>query len=295
MKFQVKQTLFKFFSAEWEFKFNNIPFILKYLSTYPELVEKLKKFQPLMPEEVDRSQMEWVSLITQFDHPLEQEFFKPYWVPINQSEYDYFIDLSSDTLALFEIQYFPFEPYRWHKKYLFKDIVEFLISVDDSNIDIESQMIANNAERQADVKRFFIERDLMGFEGKIEQMEINKNFAIVEKENASYIMTEDTLVFHGIYPTLIGLFPGNTEISVQIFNSDYNRIEDFKPRIRNITALVYLLQSVGKYGFRSYRFTFSSEKESFAEYRNNVLTVRHSDQSFLRDMIEKYEFFKNSQ
>lgn len=294
MNYLEKQNLFESFLNKWDHKFKNIPFIIKYISSYPELVSKLKDFVPLQPEEISKSQLEWVSLIVQFDHPLDHDFFKPYWVPIQNDGYDYFIDLSSETLALFEIQYFCMEPFKWHKKYHFKDIAELLISVDDSSIDIQHHQQMNKLEMVAEREQFFIERDLLGFNGKIEPIEIDKNFAISNLEETSCTLTEHSVVFQGICPTLIGLLPGDTEITLHQFESDYNRIPDFKTMVKNISALIYLLQSIGKYGIYSYQFSFNSVKNSLAEYQSNILTVSHSDQLLINTLMEKYELCKNS-
>ena len=292
MIFAEKQILFESFLSEWDYKFKNIPFILKYLASYPELVSILKDFVPLQPEEFNQSQMEWVSLITQFDHPLDHEFFKPYWVPIQNDGYDYFIDLSSENLSLFEIQYFFFEPYKWYKKYHFKDITELLISVDDPSVDIKLHQRMNHSETLAERKQFFIERDLLGFEGKIEPIEISLRLIAGNSKESSFRLTGETLVFFDIRPSIIGLLAGDIEITLHKIKSGYHGLKDFKSRIKNISALVYFIQSLGTENLSSYKFSFNSGKDCFVKYRNQVLTVRHTDQSLLADLIEKYELCK---
>ena len=294
MKHPEKQKLFESFLNEWDYRFKNISFILKYLASYPELVSKLNNFVPLQPEEFNQSQMEWVSLITQFDHPLDHEFFKPYWVPIQNDGYDYFIDLSSDNLSLFEIQYFFFEPYKWYKKYHFKDITELLLSVDDPTVDIQHHQRINHSEMLAERKQFFIERDLLGFDGKIEPIEISLRLITGNSKESSFRLTGDTLVFFEIRPSIIGLLAGDIEIILHKIKSDYHGMKDFKSRIKNISALVYLIQSIGTESLSSYKFSFNSGKDCFAKYRNHVLTVRHTDQFLLQGLIEKYELCKNT-
>lgn len=289
-----KQKMFESFLSEWDYRFKNIPFILKYLASYPELVSKLNNFVPLQPEEFNRSQMEWVSLITQFDHPLDQEFFKPYWVPIQNDGYDYFIDLSTDNLVLFEIQHFFIIPYKWYKKYHFKNIAELLLSVDDPSVDIQLHQHRNHSEMLAERKQLFIERDLLGFDGKIEPIEISLRLIAGNSKESSFCLTGDTLVFFEIRPSIIGLLAGDIEITLHKIKPGYHGMKDFKSRIKNITALVYLIQSLGTVDINSYQFTFNSGIDCFAEYHNRVLTVSHNDQSLLHGFIEKYELCRNS-
>ena len=82
-------------------------------------------------------------MVAQFEHPLEKDFFKTYWVPLESDNYDLFIDLSSKRFVLFEIEYFPFEPYQWTKKIWFEDMSKFLVSATDSSIDIKAGLKEN--------------------------------------------------------------------------------------------------------------------------------------------------------
>ena len=106
MKYSDKLILFENFLQEWGLKFNQIPFILNYISSYPELASRLQNFHALSSEGLRESQLEWISLVSQLNSPVEKDFFKLYWVPIQSDSYDYFIDLSSASLPIFETNYF---------------------------------------------------------------------------------------------------------------------------------------------------------------------------------------------
>ncbi len=289
-----KHILFESFLHEWKHKFRAISFILKYLATYPELVDKLKMFQPIDSTNIDDSQLEWVSLISQFDHPLEKEFFKPFWVPINQNEYDYFIDLSSETFSLFEIQYLSYEPYRWRKKYLVEDIGDYLLLADDPRFKADNLNSEEEKDQIAKINLFLLEQDLSGFDGEIEPSNIKAKDVVNDLIESNYIVTENMVVFKEVFPLVAGIIPENTEIKIDQFVSGYNRFKNFKTRIKNINGLIFLLQTTGKYCVDYYTFSFGPEKEGFAEFINNTFTVRHNDQSFIKGMIEKFEFCKNS-
>lgn len=137
MEYNQKEILFEQFKSRWEEKLNKIPSILRYISSYPEVANKIKGFYPFTLDEVNNSQLEWISLLAQLDNPIETTFFKEYWVPIQHDGYDYFIDLSSDSLPLFEADFFPIEPYCWCKCYIFKDLSQFLLEIDQPDFNIE--------------------------------------------------------------------------------------------------------------------------------------------------------------
>lgn len=167
MKYSEKQILFKSFLDEWGLQFSKISPIIKYISSYPELTSKLKNFKPLAIEDINESQLEWVSLVSLFDNSIEVEFFKPYWVPIQSNSYDYFIDLSSNSFPIFEINYFYPEPYRWDRNIILKDISEFLASVDDPSIDIDKQISQSYGERRALIESILQEMKKLGLDDNL--------------------------------------------------------------------------------------------------------------------------------
>jgi len=292
MKYKEKQILFNKFLNEWELKFNKIPFLFRYIASYPELTLKLKDYNPLKAKNLNETQLEWVSLISQFDNPLETEFFKPYWVPIQCDSYDYFLDLSSDTLAIFKIDYFYFKPYRWYKKYLFKDIVDFLISPDDHSINIGEQLFENERKMWNEVDGFFQEHDILGFAGKIESEPIDKKYLFSKKHESSYQVFNRTLVITGINPIAIGLLPLDTEITLNHYTAKTKRYKNVKTKIKNIKAFSYLLRNSGFSEFVSYQISFKGDSDCLAKFYNNVLVIKHSDKSLLNNLIEKYKLLR---
>ena len=150
----------------------------------------------------------------------------------------------------------------------------------------------NHSEMMAELKQFYIDHDLLGFEGKIEPSEIKLSFIAGNSKESSFCLTGDTLAFFDIRTSIIGLLAGDIEITLHKIESSYKGLKDFKSRIKNINALVYLLQRKGTVNIGSYHFSFNSGKDCFAKYCNHVLTVRHTDQSLLADLIEKYELCK---
>jgi len=150
MKRQEKEILYNKFTNDFGANFEKACFIIKYLSTYPELTSKISNIKLLNIEDIKESQLEWISLVNQLEHPLEIEFFKTYWVPIQCDGYDYFIDLSSETFSLFEINYFPFKPYNWSINNIFQNISDLLLVTDENKIEIKSYM---NKIKQQNLKK----------------------------------------------------------------------------------------------------------------------------------------------
>jgi len=167
MKYSEKQILFKSFLDEWGLQYSKISPIIKYITSYPELTSKLKDFKPLAIEDINESQLEWVSLVSLFDNSIEVDFFKSYWVPIQSDSYDYFIDLSSGSFPIFEINYFSSEPYRWGRNIILKDISEFLASVDDPSIDIAKQISQNRDKRTVLIERYLQEMEKLGLDDNL--------------------------------------------------------------------------------------------------------------------------------
>jgi hypothetical protein len=293
MKYPEKKKLFESFLKDWESNFSKIPSILKYLKSYPEITDKLDEFEPINFDCLNDSQLEWVSLVAQFDNPVETDFFKDYWVPIQKDGYDYFIDLSSDSLPLFEAHYFFFEPYRWYKKYIFKDLSQFLIDIDKSNFSIENHFKELEDKKWSEINDFFRERDELGFSGKLEPDPIEKDSLFREGENSYFSFQDNCITFNGINSVIVGLLPHDCNIRLENFRAPYNRNDRVCEKVKNIKALVYLLQSVGMLSIDSYSIQFDSDNDCRGDFKDNTFKITHTDNEFLKGLIEKYETYKN--
>ena len=127
---------FNFFIEKWEKQLNDASFILNILNTYPHVLKKLNFEDVLNSNEIVDSQKDWVRICSKYKD-LEKEFFKPYWVPIQKSSLDYFIDLSDTNYPIFKISFVFFEPYSYKRINLFDSINELLILA-DTDIHIET-------------------------------------------------------------------------------------------------------------------------------------------------------------
>jgi hypothetical protein len=155
---------FSSFLDNWGDKFDKVKNILSYLNTYPETLSTLKLTGIYDPLSIVSEQMDWVRLCSKFEHPLEKDFFKPYWVPIQKDSLDFFIDMSDKSYPIFETHFFFFEPYRWYKKFLSTEINEILLAPEE-NTDLEILLAKNDEIRWDLVKDLFNERIKLGFQG----------------------------------------------------------------------------------------------------------------------------------
>lgn len=143
------------FLKKWSVEVENVTNIIKYISTYPQLLNQLEIDDIIVPDQIIENQQNWINLYCKFDNPIEKEFFKTYWIPLQYNSFDFFIDMSNKNYPVFETKYFFYKPCQWYKKYLVKNIYELLISVDDDTIDIEKIMKLNDKERWSLVMELF--------------------------------------------------------------------------------------------------------------------------------------------
>ena len=124
------------FLSSWGPVFQRIPSILNILSSYPELCKKIKFLSPRNLDHLHDIQKEWISVISRFDNPIETSFFKEYHVPVEKDSYDYFIDLSSDRLSIFLLNFYQSEPYHWYKSIVFNDVNELMNALHIGSFDV---------------------------------------------------------------------------------------------------------------------------------------------------------------
>ena len=134
---EIKINDMQHFLAQWKSQFEEVSYILQYLHTYPNVLSDLRIEDLITPDELYRQQEDWIWLCSKFTG-MEQEFFKPYWIPIQGNQYDYFIDISDDKFPIIEGFFDSIgKPYHWEKKILFESIIKFMLSIDNENIDWE--------------------------------------------------------------------------------------------------------------------------------------------------------------
>jgi hypothetical protein len=123
------------FFREWEKQLKDVSFILDFLYTYPNVLHQLKFEDILSSGELYNSQNDWIRICSKYDG-LEKKFFKPYWVPVQKSSFNYFIDLSDANYPIFEFGFVTVQPYSYERMNLFNSISELmLLGNTDSNFE----------------------------------------------------------------------------------------------------------------------------------------------------------------
>jgi hypothetical protein len=95
---------------------------------------------PLILEGLEESQLEWVALLAQQEHPVEIEYLKEYWVPIQKNKYSYFMDISTERFEVFMAYFMPVPTPYYKKEFHVTDMKQFLINIDDPSFDMTSHM-----------------------------------------------------------------------------------------------------------------------------------------------------------
>lgn len=135
MKINLQSEIFEEFTKQWSKQINDIFHILDFVNTYPNVLNQLKFDEVLTSNEFLNAQEDWVRICSKYEG-MEKDFFKPYWVPIQKSSLDYFIDLSDPNYPIFEISFVFFEPYSYERMNLFNSMNE-LMTLGDTNADID--------------------------------------------------------------------------------------------------------------------------------------------------------------
>lgn len=272
------------FLNNWSIQYFNAKCILKFLNSYPTILSALRIEEVIDIIELDKMQKEWLWLCSKFDNPIETDFLKPYWVPIQVNSYDYFIDLSDNNFPIFEIHFFFFEPFRWYQKFLTKDIKEVLLAP-DTGLNIKKVLDKHEKVRWDQVDEFFKERKILGYTGKIYVAPVSYNdimtddselFLPIEANNESFISLK------GVSSLIIGLLPYSTKIKVEYVIHKFKHAETIE-NIKIIRDLVFYLRETGFRSVEKYRIKFIGFDSSFFEFVDREFTFYHTVNCYFND------------
>lgn len=135
---------FEDFKRNWPIQLADVKHILNYLNTYPNILKQFNFESLLTSEGLDDSQENWIKLYDKYCGQ-EKEFFKPYWIPIQQNSMSYFIDISNSNYPIFEAIFIFSEPYNYEKIILFDSINELMLAeYDKINFERTKEIILEN-------------------------------------------------------------------------------------------------------------------------------------------------------
>ena len=244
----LKDNLFVKFQKEYGGRLEKLRPIFQYLYTYPDVLLSLKISTLIAPEKIYECQKEWVWNISKYEG-LEQEHFKPYWVPIESENYDYFIDLSNEAFPVFINSYFMEEPFCYFKTIIFKSAYDFLMA-----IETKTDFIALENEVQKRIWNTFSlkmqERKKLMFEGKL-NLEKPDYYSIFEDKvslplNCSYSDGYFTIKCIEVSAIICGILPYSQPINLiesTFDNVDISFLAGYDLSIiRNICSLTYSIR-----------------------------------------------------
>ena len=297
MNLSQKNDLFSRFLAQWDREYRQVKGIIKYLNSYPQLPEKIE-LNLMDDTELDASQLEWVSLVARFEHPLEKEFFRSCWVPISKQGMHCFIDLSSTTFALFHTHYFPFEPWGWFKQQLFTDISVLLHSPEDRSVNLDEIIAKSKEDLAAGMRRMQQKREVLGLSEKLSFVLPDAAYLFDGWDPSNCILDDKTLKIENINRNFIGLLPLNTEIRITDFTSEYYSFEEIAEKVKNVNSLVYAIRNCIDRNQSYFRAEFSDGSGTI-EWQDGELTITNTDGLLLENLQSKfnelYDSYKNMQ
>jgi len=106
---------------------------------------QLWRFHPgeeiLLEQRIAR-QERWINHIAGLEE-LDQNFFMPYWVPIQENMCEWYIDLSDPAFPVFSAYFFEEEPYGWYKNIISNSLADLILSI-ENGADFESLIKKEN-------------------------------------------------------------------------------------------------------------------------------------------------------
>ncbi len=178
---------YRSFLSSWETAFCQIPSIINILSSYPELCTRINFIKHLNLDRLHKIQLEWISLVYRFDHPIETSFFKEYHVPIEEDSYDFFVDLSCKSFSIFLVSYFQLEPQHWYKTTVFSDINELIHSASNNSFNPEKHFEVFWLKQRLLVNKKVERRELLEKQSNAQGPPINKNDLVVKGDESKHL------------------------------------------------------------------------------------------------------------
>ncbi|GEM_PF-2472384 len=277
------------FLSEWNVQYLNVKYILTYLHSYPDVISKIKLTEIYTPDSIDSGHQDWLSLISKFTNPIDVEFFKPYYVPIQVNSIDCFMDISDNRYPIFEIHYFFYEPYRWYKKFIVEDICELLLAP-DTGLDLSKLLYENDKNRWKAVDEFFAERKRLGFEGKLVIEPVKKDEFTHESKDGKMVTFEIKGIFievSGVTSIVAGLLPFALPIKLQKIEYLYTQPVISLNDVKDIRDLVFLLRSTGIRGVKSYQVECLDTSNGILIFNDNTFTISHPRREILNGFVDR--------
>lgn len=293
----IKDQLFNDFLIEWQDKYVKLKDVLNYLETYSEALAQIKDFSLIKVNNLDHEQREWLWLLTRLDNPIDTGFFKPWWILVNSNEYDQFIDLSSPDFELFQVDYFPFQPYQWFKIPLITDIQQFMLTVDDDTFYMDT--VKRNSE-QSKLKinsELFVEHIKLGLQGQIDYKISDFCSETIVPDNLEtdpvIEITDNSICITGINAKIAVILPAYMVVTLDEITYTTESGTNAAEIIENMNALVFLLTKTKKIPVKSFFLIFDNCPDNYAWFSGDTLFVSHYDKKVIIESFRNLQWILN--
>lgn len=261
--------------------------MVKYIVSHPKLYARLDHFKPIDESNCEMSQMEWIWLISRFDHPLELEFFQPYFVPVETNQYDLFLDISGGHFTLFAVCFDIIEPSGWLKQVKCNDVRDLMISETLDDSEIGAILLAGEKAFIAERARISEWRSQIGYAGKIDFKKFGPE-DFFDGEEAGYALQQnDVLTVTRVNARVFSLLPATIGIRLVEFSHDAIFTHAIFAKVKNLNGLIYLLEKRGVLRVYSCKIEFTSGLNGFASWENETFTLHCKDLQLLERLREK--------
>lgn len=277
------------FLLEWGDAFDNARHIVRILGKDSESLASLELGEFIEPGRIEELQQDWIGLCGKLLDPVERDFFKPWWVPLEKDSHDVFMDLSDEHFPVFRVEFFFFKPYRWYKEPVVEDISTLLLA-SERGTDLDELRQSNEEAAREMVDGFFAERKALAFRGELEVKPLAKNeLRSGEKENflVGQNFNLDCHSVSGISPLAIGLLPFDLPVTLKEISVAKGSQPSETEGVKCVRDLVYLLRNAGSRRITSYFVETRGERVGSFAYLDNELTIANRDRDLVKGFFSR--------
>ncbi len=284
------------FEKEWIEGLAEVENILKYLQKHPTTINVFKGRQLIKPENLLNIQKDWISLCSKYTG-MEQEFFKPYWVPIEPDSLDFFIDLSNKKLPVIESSFYFIEPMQYMKIVLLENGVDLM----KHTINAKPWHVISYAEKSRQQQLIVAQKPALVYAGKIEVEPPNAYDIFHESEpeegaeKGVFLRKKNEVKCTIVRTEIASLLPYDSAITIEEikFKGPKYLIPD---KVKCVRDLVYFLRtctngSGNKDNVKSYKVNFTNAGKSYMSFKNDVFILHHEDQTILDGFEKNYRAY----
>jgi hypothetical protein len=277
------------FLKVWGEAFEKARHIIHMLGKEPEVLASFGLEGLVSSGQLEERHGDWLKCCSRLYHPQEQDFFKPWWLPLEKDSYEVFLDLSDGRFPVFRARFFFFEPYVWYRETIAGDITRLLLAGEEGN-DLEALKQENDALNQEAVKALFRERRAAVFRGEVDVAPLSPE-ELSGDENCPIHVVEDYVgdlhTVRGAGPLVIGLLPGDLPIRLRELSMAEASPQWSMEDIHCVRDLLFLLRQEGAGRVSSYFMETGGASPASFSYYGKELIIAARDRELVRSFFDR--------